>query len=85
MTIQDLSARLAGLAVFRELLADPVIKEYAGLLRALASGAGREQTAAAAGRVEAGPFAADTGDVHFAAQRRRFLTEQGYSYSIEVR
>ena len=59
MTIQDLSARLAGLAVFRELLADPVIKEYAGLLRALASGAGREQTAAAAGRFEAALFAAD--------------------------
>ena len=63
MTIQDLSARLAGLAVFRELLADPVIKEYAGLLRALASGAGREQTAAAAGRFEAALFAADTDDV----------------------
>ncbi|RAE58607.1 hypothetical protein DN540_35625, partial [Burkholderia multivorans] len=29
--------------------------------------------------------AADTVDEHFAAQRRRFLTEQGYSYDIEVR
>src|SRR5699024_8109177 len=29
--------------------------------------------------------AADTVDEHFAAQRRRFLTEQGYGYSIEVR
>ncbi|MCC5785055.1 helicase, partial [Kocuria sp. CCUG 69068] len=29
--------------------------------------------------------AADTVDEHFAAQRRRFLTEQGYGYDIEVR
>ena len=41
MKIQDLSARLGGLAVFRGLLEDPVIAAYAHFVQALADGAGR--------------------------------------------
>ena len=41
MKIQDISARLSGLAVFRALLDDPILSACAALVRALAGGAGR--------------------------------------------
>ena len=41
MNIQEISARLAGLAVFRGLLDDPVLADYSALIGALARGAGR--------------------------------------------
>ena len=62
MKIQDLSARLAGLAVFRGLLEDPVIAAFAGLAEALSAGAGRQAVCQAAGRFESVLFAADTDD-----------------------
>ena len=62
MKIQDLSARLAGLAVFRGLLEDPVIAAYAHFIRTLAGGAGRQAICEAAGQFEAVLFGADTDD-----------------------
>ena len=41
MNIQEISARLAGLAVFRGLLDDPVLADYSALIGALARGAAR--------------------------------------------
>lgn len=63
MKIQDLSARLGGLAVFRGLLEDPVIAAYAHFVQALADGAGRGAVCQAAGQFEALLFGADTDDV----------------------
>ena len=62
MKIQDLSARLGGLAVFRGLLEDPVIAAYAHFVQALADGAGRGAVCQAAGQFEALLFGADTDD-----------------------
>lgn len=62
MKIQDLSARLGGLAVFRGLLEDPVIAAYAHFVQALADGAGRGTVCQAAGQFEALLFGADTDD-----------------------
>lgn len=62
MKIQDLSARLGGLAVFRGLLEDPVIAAYAHFIQALADGAGRGAVCQAAGQFEALLFGADTDD-----------------------
>lgn len=63
MKIEEISARLAGLAVFRGLLEDPVLAAYSALIRALAEGAGRLAVCEAAGRFEAVLFAADTDDL----------------------
>ncbi len=63
MNIQEISARLAGLAVFRGLLDDPVLADYSALIGALARGAGRQAVCEAAGRFEAALFAADTDDL----------------------
>ena len=63
MNIQEISARLAGLAVFRGLLDDPVLADYSTLIGALARGAGRQAVCEAAGRFEAALFAADTDDL----------------------
>src|SRR5699024_7603418 len=63
MKIEEISARLAGLAVFRGLLEDPVLAAYSALIRALAEGAGRLAVCEAAGTFEAGLFAADTDDL----------------------
>ena len=60
---QEISARLAGLAVFRGLLDDPVLADYSALIGALARGAGRQAVCEAAGRFEAALFAADTDDL----------------------
>src|SRR5699024_656585 len=49
MKIEEISARLAGLAVFRGLLEDPVLAAYSALIRALAEGAGRLAVCEAAG------------------------------------
>ncbi len=62
MKIQDLSARLGGLAVFRGLLEDPVIAAYAQFVQALADGAGRGAVCQAAGQFEALLFGAATDD-----------------------
>lgn len=62
MKIQEINARLAGLAVFRGLREDPVLADYAALIRALAQGPALE-VCEAAGRFEAGLFAADTSDL----------------------
>ena len=62
MKIQDLSAQLGGLAVFRGLLEDPVIAAYAHFVQALADGAGRGAVCQAAGQFEALLFGADTDD-----------------------
>ena len=62
MKIQDISARLSGLAVFRALLDDPILSACAALVRALAGGAGRGAVCEAAGQFEAALFAADTDD-----------------------
>ncbi len=62
MKIQEISARLAGLAVFRGLREDPVLADYAALIRALAQGPALD-VCEAAGRFEAGLFAADTSDL----------------------
>ena len=62
MKIQELSARMAGLAVFRGLLEDPVIAAFAGLMDALAGQAGCQAVCQAAGRFESVLFAADTDD-----------------------
>lgn len=63
MNMEEISARLAGLAVFRGLLEDPVLADYSVLIGALARGAGRQAVCEAAGRFEAGLFAADTDDL----------------------
>ena len=62
MKIQEINARLAGLAVFRGLREDPVLADYAALIRALAQGPALD-VCEAAGRFEAGLFAADTSDL----------------------
>ena len=62
MKIQEINARLAGLAVFRGLREDPVLADYAALIRALAQGPALD-ICEAAGRFEAGLFAADTSDL----------------------
>ena len=62
MKIQELSARLAGLAVFRGLLEDPVIAACQGLMDTLATQAGYQAVCQAAGRFESVLFAADTDD-----------------------
>ncbi len=62
MKIRDISARLAGLAVFRALLDDTVFAAYAQLVRALAAGGPHAALCEAAGRFEAALFAADTDD-----------------------
>ena len=62
MKIQYLSARLAGLAVFRGLLEDPVVAACGRLIQALAGGAELEAVCDAVGRFEAALFAADTDD-----------------------
>ena len=62
MKIQEINARLAGLAVFRGLREDPVLADYAALIRALAQGPALD-VFEAAGRFEAGLFAADTSDL----------------------
>ena len=62
MKIQEISARLAGLAVFRGLREDPVLADYVALIHALAQGPALD-VCEAAGRFEAGLFAADTSDL----------------------
>ena len=62
MKIQEINARLAGLAVFRGLREDPVLADYAALIRALAQGPALD-VCEAAGRFKAGLFAADTSDL----------------------
>ncbi len=62
MKIQEINARLAGLAVFRGLREDPVLADYAALIRALAQGPALD-VCETAGRFEAGLFAADTSDL----------------------
>ena len=62
MKIQEINARLAGLAVFRGLREDPVLADYAALIRALAQGPALD-VCEAAGRFEAALFAADTSDL----------------------
>ena len=62
MKIQEINARLAGLAVFRGLREDPVLADYVALIRALAQGPALD-VCEAAGRFEAGLFAADTSDL----------------------
>ena len=62
MKIQEINARLAGLAVFRGLREDPVLADYAALIRALAQGPALD-VCEAAGRFEAGLFATDTSDL----------------------
>ena len=51
MNIQEISARLAGLAVFRGLLDDPVLADYSALIGALARGEGRQAVCEAAGQI----------------------------------
>ena len=63
MNMEEISARLAGLAVFRGLLDDPVLADYSALIGALARGEGRQAVCEAAGRFEAALFAADTDDL----------------------
>lgn len=63
MNMEEISARLAGLAVFRGLLDDPVLADYSALIGALARGAGRQAVCEAAGRFEAALFAAETDDL----------------------
>ena len=62
MKIQEINARLAGLAVFRGLREDPVLADYVALIHALAQGPALD-VCEAAGRFEAGLFAADTSDL----------------------
>ena len=62
MKIQEINARLAGLAVFRGRREDRVLADYAALIRALAQGPALD-VCEAAGRFEAGLFAADTSDL----------------------
>ncbi len=62
MNIEECSARLAGLAVFRGLLEDPVIAAYAALVGALSARAGQQAVCEAAGRFEAALFDTDTDD-----------------------
>ena len=62
MKIQEISARLAGLAVFRGLREDPVLADYVALIHALTQGPALD-VCEAAGRFEAGLFAADTSDL----------------------
>ena len=62
MKIQEINARLAGRAVFRGLREDPVLADSAALIRALAQGPALD-VCEAAGRFEAGLFAADTSDL----------------------
>ena len=57
MKIQEINARLAGLAVFRGLREDPVLADYAALIRALAQGPALD-VCEAPGRFEAGAGAA---------------------------
>ena len=63
MKIQQICARLAGLAVFRSLLEDPVVAAYGRLAEALAQGAGLQAVCQAAGEMEALLFAQDTDDL----------------------
>ena len=63
MKIQQICARLAGLAVFRGLLEDPVVAAYGRLAKALAQGAGLQAVCQAAGEMEALLFAQDTDDL----------------------
>lgn len=63
MKIQQICARLAGLAVFHSLLEDPVVAAYGRLAEALAQGTGLQAVCQAAGEMEALLFAQDTDDL----------------------